>query len=61
MGEVFRFLEIIFEVQRKWNNEKITSRKIRFPTYKMRFSFFGPLLFSNFIIYIYIYVIGIPH
>jgi len=30
-------LEIIFEVQRKRINEKITRRKISFPTYKMHF------------------------
>jgi hypothetical protein len=28
-------LEIIFYVQKKKSNEKITRRKVRFPTYKM--------------------------
>jgi len=32
-------LKIIFEVQKKKNNEKITRRKINFPTYK---TFFFP-------------------
>jgi len=49
-------LEIIFEVQRKKINEKITRRKISFPTYKMHFFFssFEPLLLSNVIIYLFI-------
>jgi len=34
-----RALEIIFEVQRKKNNEKITRRKISFRTYKTGFFF----------------------
>jgi len=34
-------LEIIFEVQRKKSNEKITRKKIGFPTYK---NFFFPFL-----------------
>jgi len=33
-------LEIIFEVQRKMSNEKITRREISFPIYKTRFFFF---------------------
>jgi len=33
-------LEIIFEVQRKKSNEKITRKKIGFPTYKNTFFFF---------------------
>ncbi len=43
-------LEIISEVQRKRINEKITRRKISFPTYKTRFFFFFPsfLTFPNF-------------
>jgi hypothetical protein len=36
--------EIIFEVQRKINNEKITRKEISFPTYKRRFFF--PFFFS---------------
>jgi hypothetical protein len=39
-------LEIIFEVQRKRNNEKITRRKISFSTSKMFFFFFSFLLFE---------------
>jgi hypothetical protein len=50
-------LEIIFEVQRKRSNEKITRRKISFPTYKTSFFFFdvlfGPLLLSNLIAFLY--------
>jgi hypothetical protein len=37
--------EIIFEVQRKMNNEKIGRKKIKFSTYKTRFFFFFFLLF----------------
>jgi len=40
MRELPQALEIIFEVQRKKINEKITRRKIRFLTYKT-------LLFSS--------------
>jgi hypothetical protein len=40
MGAVPQALEIIFEVQRKKINEKITmQKKISFPTYKMCFFF----------------------
>jgi hypothetical protein len=34
MGVLPQTLKIIFEVQRKKNNEKITRREINFPTYK---------------------------
>jgi hypothetical protein len=34
MGALLQVLEIIFEVQKKMNNEKITRREINFPTYK---------------------------
>jgi hypothetical protein len=34
MGAPPQALEIIFEVKRKRSNEKITRRKISFPTYK---------------------------
>jgi len=51
-------LEIIFEVQRKRINEKITRRKISFPIYKMHFffpSFWTPPNFKpcNFLIVIH--------
>jgi len=54
MGALPQALEIVFEVQRKRSNEKITSKKKSFPTYKMRFFFFclllfGPLLLLNII------------
>ncbi len=39
MGVLPQVLEIIFEVHKKMNNEKITRRKISFPTYK---TFFFP-------------------
>jgi hypothetical protein len=39
MGTLPQVLEIIFEVQRKMNNEKITRREINFPTYKTYFLF----------------------
>jgi hypothetical protein len=37
MGVLPQVLEIIFEVKRKMSNEKITRKKISFPTYKTRF------------------------
>ncbi len=40
-------LEIIFEVQRKMNNEKITRREISFPTYKTRFFSLDPSYFQT--------------
>ncbi len=40
MGVLPQALEIIFEMQRKMSNEKITRREIIFPTYKTIFSFF---------------------
>jgi hypothetical protein len=54
MGMLPQVLEIIFEVQRKMNNEKITRREISFPTYKTFFFFFflGPLLLSNLITFL---------
>jgi hypothetical protein len=39
MGGLAQALEIIFEVQRKRSNEKITRRKISFSTSKMLFFF----------------------
>jgi hypothetical protein len=33
MGELPQVLEIIFEVQREMNNEKITRKEISFPIY----------------------------
>jgi hypothetical protein len=47
-------LEIIFEVQRKRNNEKIARRKISFSTYKNILFFFAITLTfkaSNFLIF----------
>jgi hypothetical protein len=40
MGALRQALEMIFEVQMKGSNEKITGRKICFPTYKVRLFFF---------------------
>jgi hypothetical protein len=48
MGTQFQVLEIIFEMQRKMNNEKITRRKISFPNHET-FFFSRPFLFSNLI------------
>jgi hypothetical protein len=39
MGVLPQVLKIIFEVQRKMSNEKITRRKMSFPTYKTIFFF----------------------
>jgi hypothetical protein len=51
MGMSPQALEIIFQMQMKKNNEKVTRRKISFSTDKMHFfSFFllfRPLLFSK--------------
>jgi hypothetical protein len=44
MATLLQALEIIFEVQRKRSNEKITRREINFPIYKTFFFLFGPLL-----------------
>jgi hypothetical protein len=38
MGALFQALEIIFEVQMKSSNEKITRRKLSIPTHKTFFS-----------------------
>jgi hypothetical protein len=53
-------LQIIFEVQKKRSNGKLTRRKINFPTYKTHFfgfffSFWTPLIFKpyNFLIFIH--------
>jgi hypothetical protein len=57
MGVLPQASEVIFEVQMKWNNEKVKRRKISFSTYKTHFIlffFFGPLLFSNLIIFLFL-------
>jgi hypothetical protein len=56
MGTLTQVLEIIFEVQKKLNNEKITRREISFPTYKTCFkkkTFWTPPTFKphNFLIF----------
>jgi len=43
MGTLPQVLEIIFEVQSKMSNEKITKKEISFPTYKTHI-FFPPSL-----------------
>jgi len=43
MGALPQVLEIIFEVQRKMSNEKITRKEINFPPYKFIFFHFLPL------------------
>jgi hypothetical protein len=59
MGELLQALKIIFEVQKKSNNEKITEREISFPTYKthffLLFILFGPLLLLNLITFLFFY------
>jgi len=42
MGTLPQVLEIIFQVQRKMNNEKITIKELRFPTYKTFFFSLDP-------------------
>jgi hypothetical protein len=58
MGALPQALEIIFEVQMKRNNEKLTRRKINFSTYKMFFLFFSssldPLIRSNLITFVFL-------
>jgi len=58
MEAVPQALEIILEVQMARNNEKITRRKISFPTYKTLFfsSFFSldSSYFSNLIIFLFL-------
>jgi hypothetical protein len=44
MGVLPQALEILFEVQKKRNNEKIARRNISFPTHKTHFF---PLFFSS--------------
>jgi hypothetical protein len=54
MGALPQALEIIFKLQMKRNNEKITRRKISFPTHKMcfYFSFWTPPTFKASIFFI---------
>jgi hypothetical protein len=47
MGVLPQVLKIIFQVQRKRNNEKIARRKINFETYKMCFFFLEPSYFQS--------------
>jgi hypothetical protein len=59
MGVLPQALEIIFALQKKKSNEKITRRKISFPTYKTLFFFFfflpfAPLLLSNLITFLFL-------
>jgi hypothetical protein len=53
MGVLPQALEILFEMQRKRSNEKITRKKKKksFPTHKLVFffSFLWPVLFSKFL------------
>jgi hypothetical protein len=53
IGALAQALEIIFQVQRNRSNEKVTRRKISFPTYKTWVFFFGPLLFSTLITFLF--------
>jgi hypothetical protein len=46
MGVLPQALEIIYEVQMKKSNEKITRRKISFPTHKMQFFLFFSSLWT---------------
>ncbi len=56
MGSLYQVLDIIFEVQRKRSNEKLTRIKIGFSTYKMFFFFllFVLHLLSNLITFLFI-------
>jgi len=46
MGALYQVLEIIFEVQRKMNNEKITKKETSFATYKHVSFFWTPPTFK---------------
>jgi hypothetical protein len=52
MGAQLQVLKIIFEVQRKMSNEKITRREVNFPNYKTCFCFWTSPIFKphNFLI-----------
>jgi hypothetical protein len=54
MGVLPQALEIIFEVQRKMINEKISRKKKAFQLTKGVFFLFGPLLPSNLITFIFL-------
>jgi hypothetical protein len=57
MGMLFQVLEIIFEMKRKMNNEKVTRREIDFSNLQNMiyfYFFFGTFLFSNFIIFLFL-------
>jgi hypothetical protein len=57
MRVLHRALEIIFKVQRKRSNEKITRRKIDFPTYKTHFkkkNLFEPLIILDLITFLFL-------
>jgi len=54
MGVLTQALKIIFQVQRKMNNEKIARRKISFSIYKMCFFLFGTFLLSKFIAFLFL-------
>jgi len=57
MGVLLQVLEIIFEVQRKMSNEKITRREINFSnlqkTFFPLFFLFGSLLLSNLLTFLF--------
>jgi hypothetical protein len=53
MGALLQGLKIIFEVQRKMSNEKITRKKKTFQLTKQVCFFFGPLLLSNLITFLF--------
>jgi hypothetical protein len=52
MGALLQALEIIFQVQRKKNNEKLTRKKKAFQLIKRIFFLFEPLLLSNLITFL---------
>jgi hypothetical protein len=61
MGTLSQVLEIIFEMKRKMSDEKITRREINVPTYNtssLKKSFFGPLLLSNLITFLFLFILN---
>jgi hypothetical protein len=46
MGTLPQVLKVIFEMQRKMNNEKITRKEINFPTYRRKKILWTPPTFK---------------
>jgi len=61
MGALSQVLQIIFEVQRKMSNEKITRRELSFPIYKTCFFFplsSNPSYFQSSYLSYFLFILG---